>query len=147
MRSLLVRSHKYSLETSTRNHRIPHRLINRRFAAIKKFSSFFFLLKERIVFYLFCLITSVPPQKKETNQDGRFFLTFFEVIFLNIIQRSRRINGSRSSCKIIYSILSESIIYKEAKDCRNFYSRVRTMIAGKAKLEFIEFNNIPRFHL
>lgn len=145
MRSLLVRGHKYSLETSTRNHRIPHCLINRRFAAIKKFSSFFFLLKERIVFYLFCLITSVS--KKKTNQGGRFFLTFFEVIFLNIIQRSRRINGSRSSCKIIYSILSESIIYKEAKDCRNFYSRVRTMIAGKAKLEFIEFNNIPRFHL
>lgn len=142
MRSLLVRGHKYSLETSTRNHRIPHRLINRRFAAIKKiFFLFFFLLKKRIVFYLFCLITS----KKKPIKVVDFFL--HSLIFLNIIQRSRRINGSRSSCKIIYSILSESILYKEAKDCRNFYSRVRTMIAGKAKLEFIEFNNIPRFHL
>lgn len=78
------------LETSTRNHRIPHCLINRRFAAIKKFYSFFFFPKRKNC--LLSILFNYFSLKKKTNQGGRFFLTFFEVIFLNIIQRSRPTN-------------------------------------------------------
>lgn len=79
------------LETSTRNHRIPHCLINRRFAAIKKFYSFFFFPKRKncllsILFNYFSL--------KKKNQSR--WSIFSYILWSNFFKYNSKIETNES---------------------------------------------------